>query len=380
MDKVTHFLDRIFKKHDIIENLLARLTPHIEELERRAAETIQPQSPLTIDDSAERTHAADFINLSRKLDLLTLSKMRMSPDTFVRDLESKDDETSSSAAIALAQTGNEGISVMLNYIKSTDSMLGRKRALHTLKSMLPDINLVIAKELMGNTKGEEKRRIIETLHDFSDIDISESIRYFLRSPDPDVRQAIINLILLRTSDRTQDFLLEALSERPTEENLYAIKDAIEALGKLGRREAVDPLCLMIRKKSIFQHDPFQELQEAACLTLGKLGDASVVPHLLKALRITPSVFLLKNKSNRVRAAAAYALSNFPSEEARRILQEAARDVSTDVRSAASIALHSLNKTLPRKDGSPVLGDPQERKKGIEGSPLRGQASDQEING
>jgi HEAT repeat protein len=111
---------------------------------------------------------------------------------------------------------------------------------------------------------------------------------------------------------------------------------------------------MIRKRTIFVHDPHQELQEAACRALGKIGELSAVPYLARALLLSTPLLLMQNKSSKVRAAAAYALSNFPSDEARKTLDRAAHDPSGDVRSAASMALYNLDKKIP-SGGETLLG-------------------------
>jgi HEAT repeat protein len=82
----------------------------------------------------------------------------------------------------------------------------------------------------------------------------------------------------------------------------------------------------------------EDVQEAACLALGKIGDSSAIETLRDALNISPPFLFKRNKSSNVRAAAAYALGGFAAEDTRGILEQAARDRDPGVRSAASLAL------------------------------------------
>ena len=61
---------------------------------------------------------------------MTITKQRYSPEVIVKDLESKDDDQSASSAAALASKGQDAVPTLINYIESTESELGRNRALH----------------------------------------------------------------------------------------------------------------------------------------------------------------------------------------------------------------------------------------------------------
>jgi diguanylate cyclase (GGDEF)-like protein len=349
VEKVRELLDKIFEKHGIIENFVSILkegVTHIEEEARKSREAEHHLEP-----PPEKTASGELLGLYRRLDALTLEKLRLSPDVLVKDLESPDGEKAISSAASISARGQEAIPILMGYLKSTDNMLGRKRALHILKKIIPHIDNMLIDELIGGSLPEEKRRIIEVLHDFSDIDIIEGLRIFLRSPENEVRQAVTDLIVSRPTAKSMELLMEIVSGRPTADDAPIINDAIVALGKMKCRAAVPLLMKLIRKKTIFVHDPFQGIQEKACLALGKISDPLALPSLFRALSKSPFFFLLRNKSNRVRAAAAFALSSFPVAEARSHLERAARDPLPDVRSAASLALHSLERKLPKRSES-----------------------------
>jgi diguanylate cyclase (GGDEF)-like protein len=357
--KVRELLDKIFQKHGVIENFITLLNEglkHIEEDAREAGRKAR-DAELHHELPPEKTASGELLGLYRKLDVLTLEKLRQSPDALVKDLESPDGETAISSAASITAKGQEAIPVVMNYLKSTDSVLGRKRALHILKKIIPKIDNMLIDELMGRSLPEEKRRIIEVLHDFSDIDILEGLRIFLRSPETDVRQAVMDLLCSRPTARSIELLMEIAASRPKDDDKPVINDAIEALGRMKCKAAVPLLTRLIRKKTIFVHDRFQEIQEKACLALGKIADPTSLPALIRALSKTPFFFFLRNKSNRVRAAAAFALSSFPAAEVRPHLQKAARDPLADVRSAATLALHNLDRDHPQRSEA-QLGEQQ----------------------
>jgi len=351
--KIQKLLNKIFQKHGVIEEFLEKLKPHVEQLEKSSKEnariTEAPPEEASV-ETAEKTMSAETMNVARKLDLLTFSKLKKDTEVLVRDLESPDDDISDSSALAILNKGVEAVPVLQNYMVSTDNILGRKRAFHILRKIMPRIDTILVQDMVSKTSSEEKRRLLEILHDFSDIDITDCIRLFLRSSEYEIRQAVINLILARYNEHSIQLLIDVLHEKPSEENTGIFKDSIDALGKLKATEAVPFLISMISKRTIFVNDPNQELQEYTCSALGKMGDKRAIAPLINALKTTPPFLFLRNKSNRVRAAAAFALSNFPTPEVLSILQKASKDPMTDVRSAANLALHTVQKTFPTRSG------------------------------
>ncbi len=351
--KIREMLDKIFQRHGIIEGFIEKLKPQVEQLEKVMSDKAKCQEISQVEaipETAEKAMSPETMNVARKIDLLTFTKLKMDTEVLVKDFESRDDEISGSAAIAIVNKGIEAAPVLSNYMVSTDSALGRKRAFHILRKIMPRIDTMLVQDMVSKTSSEEKRRLLEILHDFSDIDITDCIRLFLRSSEHQVRQAVIKLILTRYNERSIQLLVDVLHEKPSEDNIDIIKDSIDTLGKLKVKEAVPDLISMIRKHTIFTNDPSQDIQEAACSALGKLGDSRAIVPLINALKNTPPFFFKRNKSNSVRAAAAFALSNFPTPEVQAILQHAARDPSTDVRSAANLALHTVEKNFPTRSG------------------------------
>jgi len=361
--KIHELLDKIFQKHGIIEEFIEKLKPHVEQLENALKEKAQVEKAAASEaqqaeasaEAPERAMSAETMNVARKIDLLTFTKLKADMEVLMNDLESTDDDLSGSSALAIAKRGIEAVPALRSYLVSTDSILGRKRAFHLLRKLMPRMDAMLVQDMVSRTSSEEKRRLLEILHDFSDIDVTDCIRLFLRSSEQEIRQAVISLILARSNDRSIALLLDVLKEKPTEENSGILKDAIDAIGKLKVKEAVPLLSEMIRKRTIFVHDKNQEIQEYACGALGKLGDNGAILPLINALRNTPFFMCMRNKSSMVRAAAAFALSNFPTQEVLSVLQKAAKDPMTDVRSAASLALHTVEKTFPTRSGDLLSG-------------------------
>ncbi|MDQ7823573.1 MAG: diguanylate cyclase [Candidatus Eremiobacteraeota bacterium] len=356
VEKIRDLLERIFEKHVGIEKLIESIMPRLgqEEAPGLSAPGKVPYSQ-TYEPHSETM--GELSILVRKLDILTFAKFRVEPEFLVKDLESGDDEISSSSAVALGKKGQESIPAIISFLKATESPLGRKRAFHLLKRLAPRAEQLLIDDLMGATSAEEKKHIIEVLHDSAGIDILGALRYYLRSPQNEVRQAVINLLCSRPTDKTEDLLLEILNDPVTEENLPIVRDVIEAMGRMKMTRAVEPLSKMLRKRDILLYDVSHEVQEAACLALGKIGSPESLPHLIRAVKKSPFYFLMRLKAARVRAAAAFALSAFPSQEVKALLRETAKDPLPDVRSAASLALHNIEMegALPKLD-KPILAE------------------------
>lgn len=313
-----------------------------------------PEKEEAREDSHSKEDLQKLKELKSRLDLLALEKLGGDPEILVRDLESADGEAARAAALALLDKGDEAKRPLLRFLETSDSLSGRKISLQILKRLDPNINRVLLDELMGPTSADEKVRLLEILNDVSHLDLSGHVDLLLRNSRGKVRRAVLRMLEQRPSERILSLLVSSLSE--VEEGF--VTDVILSLGRLRARQAVEPLGQIIRKKMTHENEIREDVQEAACLALGKIGDPSSVEALRGALQNSPPFLFKRNKSSNVRAAAAYALGGFAAEETRGILEQAARDRDPGVRSAASLALSRLSPQSSSKADSeePFLGE------------------------
>ncbi|MFH0801372.1 MAG: diguanylate cyclase [bacterium] len=293
-----------------------------------------PEKEEAREDSNSKEDLQKLKELKSRLDILILERIGREPEVLVRELGSADVEVARAAAYALLETGNEARRPLLRFLETSDTFSGRKMAFQVLKQLEPAIDRVLLDELMGPTSADEKIRLLEILNDVSRLDISGHVVVLLRNSRGKVRRAVLRLLEQRPSEKIISLLISSLSEVGED----FVMDVILSLGRLRTRQAIEPLGQIIRKKMTHENEIREDVQEAACLALGKIGDTLAVEFLRDALKISPPFFFKRNKSSNVRAAAAYALGGFPAEETRDILEQAARDRDPGVRSAASLAL------------------------------------------
>jgi HEAT repeat protein len=104
--------------------------------------------------------------------------------------------------------------------------------------------------------------------------------------------------------------------------------AVCILAGIGAENAVEPI------GQVLKHDRNALVRHEAAFSLGQLGYRSGISALVDAVGSDPSFF--------VRHEAAVALGVIGSEEARRILSEALKDESEEVRESAVVALANLD--------------------------------------
>lgn len=171
------------------------------------------------------------------------------------------------------------------------------------------------------------------LQDYQDDDVTELFREMTEDPRNQVAQkAVIALGNSKKSEYTDTLL--TLYEESANESLKSA--ALEALGKLGSKEAVDLLTEVVR-----DDDNSKSLRWKACSALGKIGG----PEVLDTIE-----YLFGEQDPYLRMYAVQALSNFDSGRSRELLIEALRDDFWRVRKAAAASLGELG----TREAVPIL--------------------------
>jgi HEAT repeat protein len=98
---------------------------------------------------------------------------------------------------------------------------------------------------------------------------------------------------------------------------------------------------MLKKVTVFFHDRRQEIQQAACVALGRIGDPAAVPVLMETLGRSPFHTLKRTKDPWVRASAAWALGTLRDRRAEALLRENCNDRNFRVRSMCKLSLEKI---------------------------------------
>jgi hypothetical protein len=236
----------------------------------------------------------------------------------------------------LESLGAAATRFLIREIKSADSPARRMHFAQFILRAGAGAATVIVDEIQKTTSPSDVLHLIEVMPHAMPRDMAEmSLGGLLRHGSVAVRrraaQALAEHGYLRGGGLVMD-AFEAEADAPTR---LAYLDCV---GKLRHRGAVDRLLEIVEARS--QPD---ELREAACQALGRIGDDRAVPvlaklyfkgekGLTKMLRLVPQG---------VRSAAARALASFPAHpEAREALKRAKEDHDPALRAVANQALYA----------------------------------------
>ena len=158
--------------------------------------------------------------------------------------------------------------------------------------------------------------------------------FLVGHPEAGVRQEMMSTLTRGPREHALRFVSRALSRKRSK----VLLGALECAGKL---EAVELLDAVVR---LVESPPDRNVLRAACLSLGRLGDARAVPVLLGIVDRRPRFFgLVKGAPEASRAAAARSLGELGTPGAKAGLERALKDPAKGVRSAAQRALLRLQR-------------------------------------
>ncbi len=164
--------------------------------------------------------------------------------------------------------------------------------------------------------------------------------FLVGHPEAGVRQEMVRTLTRVPRENALRFVSQALSHQRSRVLLGALESAC-------RLEAVELLDTVIR---LVKTPPDQNVLRAACLSLGRLGDARAVIVLLGIVDRRPRFFgLVKGAPEAARVAAVRSLGEFGTPAARAGLKRARRDPAKGVRLAAQRALLRLRRESRSKE-------------------------------
>ena len=178
----------------------------------------------------------------------------------------------------------------------------------------------------------EVSRLIEVIDSFSAYKpLFEKLTGLLSHADFRIRKEIVGVMTRLRSEEAKALIVMALGDQ----NLTTKMQAVKAAGELSIQGAVPLLHEMIKPVQLLEQDEENSVQVEACTSLSKIQHNTSVAAL--KLAVFPPVWM-KQKSDRVRAAAVQAIGQFAAEEANKILLLANKDGNPVVRKAAEEAL------------------------------------------
>ncbi len=247
-------------------------------------------------------------------------------DLLAADLSSGDAKRQADAATVIRAMGDFAVPALVRLVREREDLRLRQLAASLLRDLGDKAIAEIRRALTASTPEQELRRALGVV-DLLGADFTPELRAALVQPSRSVRQEAAQVLARLPGDSTPIFL-ETLSHA---DRAIAV-EALLHLGRVRRRETVDAVLKRM-------HDgPEEDVLYEGCMTLGRIADPRAVAALAHYLNASRLLALGKRYPERVRYAAAWALSQFSTVEARQALKRAEGDRSALVRTFVTKAL------------------------------------------
>ncbi|MDQ7778880.1 MAG: diguanylate cyclase [Planctomycetota bacterium] len=221
---------------------------------------------------------------------------------------------------------------LARFVKETDDYGLGKFAATTLRQLAPEAAAELVKDLTPFIAADEGRRIAAVLEHLSP-NVESDIAAALRHPDGSVRKEGINIVRRMDAAKATHVMMQALDD----DDPNMIIAAVTFLGEQKVKDAALELVKLVEKTKD------DRIRKEACLALGRIVDARTIGALCKVVDYRPGATRIFGLGGgypeEVRAAAAWALGNFPAQDdVKSVLERAAQDRSASVRAAAKLSL------------------------------------------
>lgn len=246
---------------------------------------------------------------------------------------------------ALQAFGPIAVGAILRVLRERDDYRLRKTGAGVLRAFGAEAAEGVRRALGGAMPDVEYRRLISVIDDIPG-DFGPEIERAFRHPNRGVRNEAVTVLNRLRTDILQIFLTTLTSPDP-----QVAAEAARELGKRGRSESVAPLLRRLKSED----DP--ELKAEIVLALGRIGDARAEDALVEIATQRKLLIFGPLHPDRMRAAAAWALSRLDTKKAKAACQALARDRSPQVR--AMLASHAPPELRVEADGGSGEGAPDD---------------------
>ncbi|MEK7269684.1 MAG: hypothetical protein AAB215_01950, partial [Planctomycetota bacterium] len=245
-------------------------------------------------------------------------------EILLSDLQSEQGLKNQRAFGILSALSEEGAPALSLFIQETEDFRARKIAATALREMSPAAAAGLTRHLSPMGNPAPARRIAGLLETLSS-DLEADLARALESRHPEVRGEAIRVLARQAPDRRARVLAPLIGH----ESPGIARNAVFYAGEWGVMETVPKMLDILARP---ETDP--ALVREACITLGRLSAESAVEILSNFLKARKSMGFSPRHPSEIRAAAAWALAQIPSEAAQQAVQAAQSDRDPNVRSAA----------------------------------------------
>lgn len=265
---------------------------------------------------------------------------RIEPSTqklIVEDLKSGEPARQKNAAQLLGSLGRSTIWLLIDTIKEEDDFRVRQIAASLLAELGRAAAEPLKRELVREETPEGCIRILEVI-DIVTSNVKSELSYIFADENVTVRHAAFQLAERINNDEMIKLLLNLVNNQ----DLYLAVAAMECLGRLKPAAALGVITSVLRSTK----EP--ERLAAACQALGQIADPASIKSLAKMLGPRGLSLFRKRPNVKVRAAAAYALSNIHHPAAVKIFERLVNDSDPRVREIARTLLADKTANAPQQ--------------------------------
>jgi len=225
-------------------------------------------------------------------------------DILFEAFDEKEGEIRNDAGKVLARLGDAPLNRLLDLLRDQTDSTERVRILHLLIEIGQPTIPVIRERLDHDEPWYFLRNLVYVLGRINSQTSVELLGSFLRHKHEKVRQEALQSILRIGGNKRGSVLLSALSE--VEESFRM--SIIQELGNAKYAEAVPVLLELLKARPLLQSPSKTELDERICIALGRIGSQEAVPLLTEISRQKAFFAIKKPYPDKVKAAAAKALT------------------------------------------------------------------------
>jgi len=272
--------------------------------------------------------------LSKSLDI------RLNPATqnlLIADLKSGDSSRLRNAVQLLESLGPAATPLLINIVKQEDDYRARQAAAALLSKQGPQAIGRLKRLLVLEITPEERVRVLNVIDSVTG-DVFTELLHALRDESKQVRLAAFQLAERLKDDRTVDMLLE---------NARSAKGEI-AVAAVNSLEKLKPPEALVTLSELLKTTREEELRLACCRALGSIAKPECIEPLTMVMGKKSLVLRRPLYSPRVRATAAFALGQIPQAQAVKTLASYVNDPDQRIREVARNVLQKVKlATRPR---------------------------------
>jgi HEAT repeat protein len=250
-------------------------------------------------------------------------------DVICADLNAPLKDRQNGAYRVLAELGEDAIEPLVEALKRSNDPRARQAAIQAMKRLGNAVKEPLLKQMTVGMAADVLVKLIPLLEEFADASLLPTMTALLQHPEAPVRRQVLQIVAKVQDAKARELFIPLLDDPDADIQIEAIRLATEF-----KIQNVAPILILRLGKAE------SVVQEEICIALGRLGERTAIPHIIKLME-TKGSFWRKNAgiADTVRVRAVWALGQLlPNPDAEAALKKALKDPVGMVQRAAQTAL------------------------------------------